>query len=62
MKHAKTAFSTEMCAGAIISVVQYLALLRVQVCHMMYMSCRRTRARASTLQWRAITFCPIYVP
>jgi hypothetical protein len=28
MKHAKTSLSTEMCAGAIISVVQYLAPLR----------------------------------
>jgi hypothetical protein len=28
MNHAKTSFSTETCAGAIISVVQYLALLR----------------------------------
>jgi hypothetical protein len=28
MNHAKTSFSTEICADAIISVVQYLALLR----------------------------------
>jgi hypothetical protein len=28
MNHAKTSFSTEICAGAIISVVQYLAPLR----------------------------------
>jgi hypothetical protein len=28
MNHAKTPFSTEICAGAIISVVQYLAPLR----------------------------------
>jgi hypothetical protein len=28
MNHAKTSFSTEICAGAIISVVQYLATLR----------------------------------
>jgi hypothetical protein len=26
--HAKTSFSTEVCAGAIVCVVQYLALLR----------------------------------
>jgi hypothetical protein len=29
MNHAKTSFSTEIFAGAIISVVQYLALLRL---------------------------------
>jgi beta-phosphoglucomutase-like phosphatase (HAD superfamily) len=28
MSHAKPSFSTEICAGAMISVVQYLALLR----------------------------------
>jgi hypothetical protein len=28
MNRAKTSFSTEICAGATISVVQYLALLR----------------------------------
>jgi hypothetical protein len=28
MNHAKTSFSTEICAGAIMSVVQYLAPLR----------------------------------
>jgi hypothetical protein len=28
MNHAKTSFSTEICAGAINSVVQYLAPLR----------------------------------
>jgi hypothetical protein len=28
MIHAQTSFSTEICAGAIISVVQYLAPLR----------------------------------
>jgi hypothetical protein len=28
MNHAKTSFSTEICAGAIISVVQYVAPLR----------------------------------
>jgi hypothetical protein len=33
MNHAKTSFSTEICAGAIISVVQILAPLRyVHVC------------------------------
>jgi hypothetical protein len=30
MNHAKTSFSTEICPGAIISVVQYLAPLRVR--------------------------------
>jgi hypothetical protein len=30
MNHAKTSFSTEIFAGAIISVVQYLAPLRLQ--------------------------------
>jgi hypothetical protein len=28
MNHAQTSFSTEICAGAILSVVQYLAPLR----------------------------------
>jgi hypothetical protein len=31
MKHAKTSFSTEVCAGAMISVVQYLAPLRYSI-------------------------------
>jgi hypothetical protein len=31
MKHAKTLFSTEICAGGIISVVQYLAPLHNNV-------------------------------
>jgi hypothetical protein len=32
MDHAKTSFSTGICAGAIISVVQYLAPLRYIAC------------------------------
>jgi hypothetical protein len=31
MNHAKPSFSTEICAGAIISVVQYLAPLRYEI-------------------------------
>jgi hypothetical protein len=31
MNHAKRSFSTEICAGAIISVVQYLAPLRYSI-------------------------------
>jgi hypothetical protein len=32
MNHAKTSFSTKIFAGAIISVVQYLAPLRYSLC------------------------------
>jgi hypothetical protein len=32
MNHAKTSFSKEIFAGAIISVVQYVAPLRYEVC------------------------------
>jgi hypothetical protein len=32
MNHAKISFSTEICAGAIISVVQYLVPLRYGAC------------------------------
>jgi hypothetical protein len=32
MNHAKTPFSTEICAGVIISVVQYFAPLRYAAC------------------------------
>jgi hypothetical protein len=35
MNHAKPSFSTEICDGAIISVVQYLAPLRYLPAHML---------------------------
>jgi hypothetical protein len=44
MNHAKTSFSTEICAGAIISVVQYLAPLRVST---MIIGLRRCSTSAS---------------
>jgi hypothetical protein len=38
MNHAKTSFSTEICAGAIISVVEYLAPLRY-CAHLFFTMC-----------------------
>jgi hypothetical protein len=45
MTHAKTSFSTEIFAGAIISVVQYLAPLRYMVVANIHGRCRHDAVR-----------------